>query len=229
LLFFFSLSTVNLSYIVCIYLCNASVSSDISHDIITILILQVHKTEVQWNVSLSSHCLNEVNLFFISKLDKFSIRGLDVNKAEIVWYIRSNFKGLWTCFWVEFTFIIPFILHFQQLVVNWYLSKRFIHLTSVTSSNCWFYIILKLKGWCVRNSSISNFFLCFSIGLEVISILLMLFFTMDLTIMDGSSLPNQRIWVHCWSSRIVSNTSQMWNTSIWNKNSSWSIITCLFK
>ena len=116
------------------FLFPSSVSSDVSHDIITILILQVHETEVQWNISLSSHCLNEIDMIVISNPHKFSLRCLGVDKTEIVWYIRCNFDCLWVTVLLEIIVNIVFIFCIQELVIKGYLSKSGIGLSNVTSS-----------------------------------------------------------------------------------------------
>ena len=81
-----------------------------------------------------------------------------------------------------------------------------------------------LSCWSIWYSGVSSSLLVLSVFLEIISISLVLFLTMYLTIMDGSSLPNWGIWVHWWGSWVVSSSLNMWNTCIWNNNSCWSIL-----
>jgi len=80
--------------------------------------------------------------------------------------------------------------------------------------NWWSCFHLK-KCRCIWNSSVSNIFLFCSISLKIISIFLMLFLSVSLSIVDESSLPNWTIWVHWWSSWVVVATSiNMWDSLI---------------
>jgi len=92
--------------------------------------------------------------------------------------------------------------------------------------DCWSCIHLE-KSWSIWNSSIGNIFLFSSVCLKVISIFLMLFFSMDLSIMDEGSLPNWTIWVHAWSSWVVVSTLNVWNTSFRYKWSRWDCWCCI--
>jgi len=80
--------------------------------------------------------------------------------------------------------------------------------------DCWSCFHLK-KSWGVWDSSISNIFLFGTVCLKIISIFLMFFFSMYLTIVNGSSLPNFTIWVHWWCSWVIVTLSiNMWESLI---------------
>jgi len=95
----------------------------------------------------------------------------------------------------------------------------------ITSITCWGWCwstINHEKSWGIWESCVSNIFLLSTISLEVVGIFLVLFLTMGLTIMDGSSLPNWSIWVHLWSTWIVvSLTINVWNFGIITSITCW--------
>jgi len=96
-----------------------------------------------------------------------------------------------------------------------------------TPSSCIILSIKLDKSWSIWNSSVGNIFLLGSIFLEVISILLMFFLSMDFTVMNGTSLPNTGIWVHWSGSWVIISTSYMWEASTCHLgNCGWE--TCCF-
>jgi len=89
------------------------------------------------------------------------------------------------------------------------------------SSWCW-----NLSSWCIWKSGICSNLLLFTMSLEVISILLMFFLTMNFAIMNSSSLPDRFVWVHRWSTWVVVSSFDMWDTSIRYNHSIWSVSIC---
>ena len=96
----------------------SSLSSDPSHDVITILVLQMDKVVSNWDISVL-HCLNEIDWFLFHQ---FTITILDVNKSEITWNIRGNFDGLWVLILREVIINVVVVLGVNELEVQWYLS-----------------------------------------------------------------------------------------------------------
>jgi len=108
----------------------SSLSSDPSHDVITILVLQMDKVVSNWDISVL-HCLNEIDWFLFHQ---FTITILDVNKSEITWNIRGNFDGLWVLILREVIINVVVVLGVNELEVQWYLSKSLECLTGNSDS-----------------------------------------------------------------------------------------------
>jgi len=112
-----------------------SLSSDPSHDIITVGVLNVNESEVQWDISWW-HCLNETKWLLFHQ---FTVIVLDMDKSEIMWDIGGNFDGLWFLILLEVVIDVVVIAGFNELVVQWDLTKSCEGLSSITCAK-WFII-----------------------------------------------------------------------------------------
>jgi len=72
---------------------------------------------------------------------QFTVIVLDMDKSEIMWDIRGNFDGLWLLILLEVVIDVVVIAGFNELVVQWDLTKGSEGLSSITSAK-WFIISL---------------------------------------------------------------------------------------
>jgi hypothetical protein len=106
-----------------------------------------------------------------------------MDKPEIMWDIRGDFNGLWLLILLEIIVNVVFISGVNELEVQWNLTEGLECLTSLK----WFSLDQSGSIW---NSSVGSCLLSLTIGLKVVSIFLMLFLTVNFSIVNSSSLPN---------------------------------------